>query len=62
MDAEEGAVECKCLSIRLHDDGMRRSDTYRISRFDGDHERGWGTFEIAVDDKTYRLVIPSSLY
>ncbi len=50
-----------CTDIHLHDDGMRRSDTFNLNR-DPDDTRGWGQIEISVDDKTYRVTIPSSLY
>jgi hypothetical protein len=50
-----------CTDIRLHDDGMRRSDTFLLNR-NGDDVRCWGQIEITVDDKSYRVVVPSSLY
>jgi hypothetical protein len=50
-----------CTDIRLHDDGMRRSDTFQIGRNGGD-VRCWGQIEITVGDKSYRVVVPSSLY
>jgi hypothetical protein len=51
-----------CMGLRLHDDGMRRSDTYHIGRNGFDNGRSWGQIEIHVDDKCYRVVVPSSLY
>lgn len=50
-----------CVEIRLHEDGMRRSDTFKINR-NGDDSRSWGKIEISVDDKTYQVVVPSSLF
>ncbi len=49
------------MSLRLHEDGMRRSDTFHLSRT-GNSERSWGAIEVQVDEKTYRAIIPSSLY
>lgn len=51
-----------CTQIRLHEDGMRRSDIFRCSRPSANGRRGWAQVEIAVGDKTYRTVLPSSLF
>lgn len=50
------------MSIRLHDDGYLRSDTFKFNRDAGDGERGWGTMAVTVDDKQYECVLPSSLF
>jgi hypothetical protein len=50
-----------CNKIRLHEDNMRRSDSFKIGGRSGDARR-WGTMEIDVGEKTYRITIPSSLY
>jgi hypothetical protein len=48
-------------AIRNHDDGMRRTDTFRAGH-GGGPAREWGEIEIDVEDKTYRVTVPSSLY
>jgi hypothetical protein len=48
-------------AIRLHDDGLRRSDTFRVHYFPST-SRGWGTIYVIIGDKEYARVIPSSLY
>lgn len=49
--------------IRLHEDGLRRSDDFSFNR-DPSPEKGrdWGKVLIKVDDKTYECVVPSSLF
>jgi len=51
----------RCINLHLDDRGMRRSDTFNFGR-SGSDGRSWGQIEISVDDKTYRVVVPSSLY
>lgn len=51
-----------CTDIHLHEDGMRRSDIFRLGRNGSDSERGWGRIEINVDRRTYGVGVPSSLY
>lgn len=56
-----GVLAARGVAIRLHEDGMRRSDDYRFNRFPliG---RDWGTVVIKVDDKSYECAVPSSLF
>lgn len=61
-DADGTVISGFCTSIRLHDDGMRRSDTFHLGRNGFDGQRCWGQIEISVDGKNYRIAIPSSLY
>ena len=49
------------MAIALHEDGMRRSDTFRFPRIPSD-ARDWGTIRIKIADKEYERVIPSSMY
>jgi len=60
--ADGSVINSLCTDIRLHGDGMRRSDTFHINRNGFDNRRCWGQIEISVDDKSYRVVLPSSLY
>ena len=55
-------LQSQCMSIRLHEGGMCRSDSFKFNRNPGDDERCWGTVAIRVDDKTYECVVPSSLF
>jgi hypothetical protein len=55
-------LESRGMSIRLHEDGLRRSDYFKFNRNPGDEERCWGTVIVKVDDKTYECVVPSSLF
>lgn len=51
------------MGIRLHEDGMRRSDNFSFNRDpSGEKGREWGKAVIKVDDKTYECVVPSSLF
>ena len=50
-------------SLRLHDDGLRRSDKFNFNRNGRDDEmRDWGTIVIDVDGKSREAVVPSSLF
>ena len=54
-------LAARSMGIRLHEDGMRRSDNYSFNRYP--HEgRDWGKVIFKVDDKTYECVVPSSLF
>ena len=57
----ERLIGARCMELRLHSDGMRRSDTFVLSR-DSSDKRGWGTMKIAVGKHLHELVLPSSLY
>jgi hypothetical protein len=71
LDSPRTAVEIRepdgdiitglCNQIRLHEGCMRRSDFFRVWGTNGDTRR-WGIIEINFGKKTYRTMIPSSLY
>jgi len=53
----------RIMSLRLHDDGMRRSDSFEFNRNPGnDNLRDWGTMVIEVGDKKWKTTMPSSLF
>lgn len=58
----DAVLQSRCISLRLHDDGMRRSDSFKFNRNPGEDERCWGTAAIKVDDKSYEFLVPSSLF
>ena len=50
-------------SLRLHNDGMRRSDKFDFNRNPRDDSlRDWGTMIIEIDDKKWTTIMPSSLF
>lgn len=49
------------MAIRVHTDGLRRSDDYSFNRYP-EEGRDWGKLAVKVDDKTYECVVPSSLF
>jgi hypothetical protein len=55
-------LQSREMSIRLHEDGMRRSDNFKFSRYGRSEDRCWGTAIVKVDDKTYEFTVPSSLF
>ena len=61
LDASGTTVGSHCIDVHIQDGGMERSNMYVIAR-NGDDQRCWGQIEISVDDKSYRIVVPSSLY
>jgi hypothetical protein len=61
ISADGERVSGHCREIRLHDDGIRRSDKFFLGRTDKDN-RCWGVCEIDVDGKTTRCALPSSLF
>jgi hypothetical protein len=62
LEAGQLIVGAHCMGIRLHEDGMRRSDTYALGRTGFGDRRSWGEVEITVGDRSYRTVVPSSVY
>jgi hypothetical protein len=48
-------------AIRLHEDGMRRSDDYSLNRYPS-MGREWGAVEIKVDKEVHECLVPSSLF
>jgi hypothetical protein len=61
IESDGGTVKGMCLSLRLQDDGYRRSDTYRFNR-NGIPGRSWGEIEVTVGPQSYRMPIPSSMF
>lgn len=61
LDNDGNRIGGFCTDIRLHDDGMRRSDTFHIGRNAAD-SRCWGRVDISVEGNTYKVAVPSSLY
>src|ERR1035438_1324950 len=61
LDASGTTIGSQCTDVHIQDGGMERSNTYDIAR-NGDDQRCWGQIEISVDDKSYWVVVPSSLY
>lgn len=50
------------FGIRLHEDGSRRSDSFKFFRDGNSDLRGWGTATLKVDDRSYSFTLPSSLF
>jgi hypothetical protein len=60
--SKESALESKRMGIRLHDDGIRRTDSFKLDKAYTGTERRWGTVVVKVDGKGYECVLPSSLF
>jgi hypothetical protein len=59
----DGSVrEGKCVDLHLDDNHLRRTDTFDLFDRGTDDLRCWGKIEIKIDDETYLVSIPSSLY
>lgn len=53
----------RVMSLRLHNDGMRRSDKFDFyCNPSNDSLRDWGTMIIEIDDKKWTTIMPSSLF
>jgi hypothetical protein len=52
----------RAMEIRLHEDGLRRSDSFSFYRNPGSVNRGWGTAIMTVEDRSYSFTLPSSLF
>ncbi len=61
IKAPDRVIGSMAMGVRLHGDGLRRSDTFLANR-DPNDERCWGTAIIKVDSKNYECVVPSSLF
>src|SRR5262249_880447 len=62
LDNDGSVIDGFGMDIHLHEDGMRRSDIFRLGRNGLDNSRCWGRIELSVNDRTYGVAIPSSLY
>jgi len=62
LDADGTVINGQCVDLHLDDNYLRRTDTFDIVDRGGDDLRCWGQIEIRVDDKMYRVLVPSSLY
>jgi hypothetical protein len=69
LEADGRVTDARCISVSLHDDPKtdtfdryRRSDTYHVISYGDDERRSLGQIEITVDDRRYRVVMPSSLF
>ena len=54
--------KARCMGVRITDDGMRRYDTFKCFTRSEPDQRCWGTLTAEIDDKSYSVVVPSSLY
>jgi hypothetical protein len=54
-------LENRGLNVRVHDDGMRRSDTFQFNEC-STPGRSWGALTATVDDKSYTIAVPSSMF
>jgi hypothetical protein len=61
LDADGTVRDGFCVNLNLNDNHGRRTDTFQFGRY-GDDLRCWGQIEVNVGDKSYRVVVPSSLY
>lgn len=50
------------MSVRLHQDGLRRSDVFQFPLYPRDTDPSWGTARITVEGQTYSCTLPSSLF
>lgn len=63
IDSDGTRIQSHGVNIHLDEDGFRRRDLFKMNRYISDVDnRCWGQIEIKVDDKSYRVVVPSSLY
>jgi hypothetical protein len=59
----DGSVrEGKCVDLHLDDNHLRRTDTFDLFDRGTDDLRCFGKIEIKIDDETYQVSVPSSLY
>ena len=61
LDGSGTVIGSRGTDVHIQDGGMERSSRYDITH-NGNEQRCWGQIEISVDDKSYRVVVPSSLY
>lgn len=60
LDAREN-VKARAIEIRLHDDGLRRSDVHALGRVTG-RQRSWAELVVTVADAERRVWLPSSMF
>jgi hypothetical protein len=53
----------RSMSLRSHDHGWLRSDRFQFSRNpEFNNQRDWGTMSVNVDEETFDVVLPSSVF
>ena len=63
MRKSEVEIVGHAIGLRLHADGLRRSDDFEFNRNPTNRElRDWGKVVIKVEEKSYEAVLPSSLF
>jgi hypothetical protein len=62
IDSDGTVIDSIGINIHLDEDGFRREDSFNMNRYGFDDMRCWGKIEVTVGAKSYRTVIPSSLY
>ena len=63
IKAQDGSVIAALgMAIRLHEDGLRRSDDFEFNRYPEEDGRDWGTVTVSVDDKSCACLVPSSMF
>ncbi len=55
------SADGKCMSIHMSDDAKSRSDGFKIPALLNRKARDWADVTIKVDDKAYKLNVPSSM-
>ena len=61
-DRDGMIFKARCMGVRITDDGMRRLDAFKCFTCSEPDQRCWGTLTVEVDDKSYSVIVPSSLY
>jgi hypothetical protein len=63
LPATGPALSGHCFDIHIQDGGMQRCDTFTLPRDDTRNpQREWAQIQIKVDNQTYPILVPSSLY
>lgn len=62
LDADGTVITGQCVKIEIGNGYARRTDAFNINDRGVNNSRCWGQIEVSVDGKTFRAVIPSSLY
>jgi hypothetical protein len=57
----DGVTSSQRMELRLHNDSDRLSDIFSFYG-NPNYGRGWGHIEISAGNKTYRVLVPTSLY
>jgi hypothetical protein len=62
VEGDGTVITGRCVNIHVGDDYLGRTDTFNLIERGTEVPRDWGKIEVRVEDQTWNVTVPSSLY